>query len=59
MKHRPGTHIRIVTRFSGAARVRLAGTDEAGRACLAGPLVAAACGFDSESLTDAELDRLT
>lgn len=36
----------------------VAGADEVGRACLAGPLVAAACLFDWEALTPAELDRL-
>jgi ribonuclease HII len=39
--------------------VRLvAGADEVGRACLAGPLVAAACLFDWKALTPADLDRL-
>ena len=46
--------------FDLATGARLvAGADEAGRACLAGPLVAAACLFDWKSLTDAELERLT
>jgi len=46
--------------FDLATGVRLvAGADEAGRACLAGPLIAAACLFDWNSLTDAELDRLS
>jgi ribonuclease HII len=36
----------------------VAGADEVGCACLAGPLVAAACLFDWNALTPAELDRL-
>ena len=45
--------------FDLATGVRLvAGADEAGRACLAGPLVAAACLFEREALSDTDLDRL-
>ena len=36
----------------------VAGADEVGLACLAGPLVAAACLFDWKALTSADLDRL-
>ena len=36
----------------------VAGADEVGRACLAGPLVAAACLFDWNALTPVDLDRL-
>jgi ribonuclease HII len=36
----------------------IAGADEVGVACLAGPLVAAACLFDWKALTPAELDQL-
>ena len=50
---------RSLLAFDLATGVRLvAGADESGRACLAGPLVAAACLFDWKSLNDAELDRL-
>ena len=44
-----------------AGRVTVAGADEAGRGCLAGPLVAAAVAFDYAALDDADfaaLDRL-
>src|SRR6201747_1300095 len=37
----------------------VAGADEAGRGCLAGPLVAAAVLFDTESLTTRELRALS
>jgi ribonuclease HII len=43
----------------GAPRLRLAGTDEAGRGCLAGPLVAAAVVFDYSSAPFRGLARLT
>ena len=50
---------RSLLAFDLATGVRLiAGADEAGRACLAGPLVAAACLFDWKSLNYSELDRL-
>ena len=44
-----------------AGRATVAGADEAGRGCLAGPLVAAAVSFDYAALNDADLvalDRL-
>jgi ribonuclease HII len=44
-----------------AGRVTVAGADEAGRGCLAGPLIAAAVSFDYAVLDDADfacLDRL-
>lgn len=37
---------------------RVAGTDEAGRGCLAGPIVAAAVAFDYDSLSDADFSVL-
>jgi ribonuclease HII len=56
---------RRASRFPGlleydlATGVRLvAGADEVGRACLAGPLVAAACLFEWDALTAARRDRL-
>lgn len=46
--------------FDRALGVRwVAGADEAGRGCLAGPLVAAAVLFDTEALTTRELRALT
>jgi ribonuclease HII len=44
---------------AGAPGLRLAGTDEAGRGCLAGPLVAAAVVFDYSSAPFRGLERLT
>jgi ribonuclease HII len=41
-----------------AGRATLAGADEAGRGCLAGPLVAAAVCFDYAALDDADFDAL-
>ena len=41
-----------------AGRVTVAGADEAGRGCLAGPLVAAAVCFDYASFTDEDYDAL-
>jgi ribonuclease HII len=46
----------VIGARTGACLV--AGADEVGRACLAGPLVAAACLFDWNALTPAELVRL-
>ena len=47
-------------RFDRALGVRfVAGADEAGRGCLAGPLVAAAVLFDYEQLTLTDLRSLT
>ena len=43
----------------GAHDLRLAGTDEAGRGCLAGPLVAAAVVFDYSAAPFRGLERLT
>ena len=43
----------------GARDLRLAGTDEAGRGCLAGPLVAAAVVFDYSVTSFRGLERLT
>ena len=41
-----------------AGHAALAGADEAGRGCLAGPLVAAAVCFDYSALDDADFDAL-
>lgn len=46
----------IIGARTGARLV--AGADEVGLACLAGPLVAAACLFDWKALTPGDLDRL-
>lgn len=45
--------------FDRARGARVAGTDEAGRGCLAGPIVAAGVAFDYSSLGDADLATLT
>jgi ribonuclease HII len=56
---KPVNHFPSLLAFDLATGVRLvAGADESGRACLAGPLVAAACLFDWKSLNDAQLYRL-
>jgi ribonuclease HII len=44
---------------AGADNATVAGADEAGRGCLAGPLVAAAVCFDYGELDDAGLDALS
>jgi ribonuclease HII len=54
---RPNAFDRLLG-YDLAIGVRLvAGADEVGVACLAGPLVAAACLFDWRALTAAELDQ--
>jgi len=50
-QHRPSARLFAHDRSLGAARV--AGTDEAGRGCLAGPLVVAAVCLDLEALSTA------
>jgi ribonuclease HII len=49
----------VAARNGEAPALRLAGTDEAGRGCLAGPLVAAAVVFDYSSAPFRGLERLT
>lgn len=44
--------------FDRARGTRVAGTDEVGRGCLAGPIVAAGVAFDYDSLSDADLSTL-
>jgi ribonuclease HII len=44
--------------FDRARGTRIAGADEAGRGCLAGPIVAAGVAFDYDSLSDADLSTL-
>lgn len=44
--------------FDRARSDRVAGTDEAGRGCLAGPIVAAGVAFDYEHLSEADLSTL-
>ncbi len=56
-KRRSGRRLFAFDRRLGVRWV--AGADEAGRGCLAGPLVAAAVLFDSESLTTRELRALS
>jgi ribonuclease HII len=58
-RRRAGTSGQRLFAFDRRLGVRLvAGADEAGRGCLAGPLVAAAVLFDYERLTTRELQRL-
>jgi ribonuclease HII len=58
-KRKPSTGRRLFT-FDRRLDVRwVAGADEAGRGCLAGPLVAAAVLFDVEALTTRELRALS
>jgi ribonuclease HII len=45
-------------KFDRKRGVRVAGTDEVGRGCLAGPIVAAAVAFDYDKLSDADLSTL-
>lgn len=45
--------------FDRAHGSRVAGTDEAGRGCLAGPIVAAGVAFDYESLSEQDLSVLS
>jgi ribonuclease HII len=45
--------------FDRARGARVAGADEVGRGCLAGPIVAAGVAFDYESLSDADLSTLS
>jgi ribonuclease HII len=44
--------------FDRARGTRVAGADEAGRGCLAGPIVAAGVVFDYDALSDADLSTL-
>lgn len=44
--------------FDRARGPRVAGTDEAGRGCLAGPLVAGGVAFDYDAVSDADLSVL-
>lgn len=44
--------------FDRARGSRVAGTDEAGRGCLAGPIVAAGVAFDYESVNEADMSTL-
>jgi ribonuclease HII len=44
--------------FDRARGSRVAGADEAGRGCLAGPIVAAGVSFDYDSLSDADISTL-
>jgi ribonuclease HII len=56
---RPATRFPSLLAHDLATGLRLvAGADEVGRACLAGPLVAAACLFEWEALDPADRDRL-
>ncbi|MBJ7353620.1 MAG: ribonuclease HII [Thermoleophilaceae bacterium] len=45
--------------FDRARGTRVAGADEVGRGCLAGPIVAAGVAFDYDKLSDADLSTLT
>lgn len=45
--------------FDRGRGTRVAGTDEAGRGCLAGPIVAAGVAFDYAHMSDAQLDELS
>jgi ribonuclease HII len=59
-RRRAGTSGQRLFAFDRRLGVRLvAGADEAGRGCLAGPLVAAAVLFDYERLTTRELQNLS
>lgn len=44
--------------FDRARGSRVAGADEVGRGCLAGPIVAAAVAFDYETIGDQDLSTL-
>lgn len=44
--------------FDRERGTRVAGTDEAGRGCLAGPIVAAGVAFDYASMSDADLEQV-
>lgn len=44
--------------FDRERGTRVAGTDEAGRGCLAGPIVAAGVAFDYASMSDADLEHV-
>jgi ribonuclease HII len=58
-KRRPGNAARRLFKFDRALEVRfVAGADEAGRGCLAGPLVAAAVLFDLDRIGPGEVRAL-
>lgn len=48
----------LLIEFDRARGSRVAGTDEVGRGCLAGPIVAAAVAFDYDKVSEADLVRL-
>jgi len=54
----PGVNERFAFDLDLAGRATVAGADEAGRGCLAGPLVAAAVSFDYAAMDDADFAAL-
>jgi ribonuclease HII len=48
----------LLLEFDRARGTRVAGTDEAGRGCLAGPIVAAGVAFDYDTISDEDLSIL-